>query len=321
MFDVSLFTTTLINVIILLIYIVPGFCFAKKKMLRTEHLPAISAILVYLCGPCLVMSAFFNLDYNASDAISMVLFFLVTLALQALFIFILYLLLKRKYADAKYRILTIGAVLGNTGFFGLPVITALFGETYPVVACYSVVFTVSMNVLVYTVGIFCLTNDRKYMSLKPAIFNPTSVGVVVGVAVYLLAPHVTLPSALAQFAGQFSGAVSIISKMSTPLCMTILGVRLANVSFKALFTRPFIYLTCALKLIAFPLFCWLLLLPMPLNAVFKASVLVLASVPNASIMLSLAELHKAETELAANTLLMTTMLCFITMPLIASFLI
>lgn len=321
MFNTALFFTTLINVIILLIYIAPGFCLAKARILRADHLPAFSAVLVYLCAPCLVMSAFFSLRYNGVEARSMLLFFFVALALQALFIGVLYLLLRRKYGDARYRILTISAVLGNTGFFGLPVITSLFGAEHPVVACYSVVFTVSMNILVYTMGIFCLTNDRKYMSLKPAVMNPTSVGVVVGVAVYLLSPVVSLTGVAAEAAARFADAVSIVAKMSSPLCMFILGVRLAQMSFRTLFTRPFIYLTTVLKLLVFPLFCYLVLYFLPLDPVFKASILVLASVPNASIMLSLAELHHGETELAANTLLVTTLLCFLTMPVLASFLI
>lgn len=321
MFDLSLFTTTLINVIILLIYIVPGYWMTKRKLMNTGHSAALSSILVYLCGPCLVMSAFFSLKYNAADARNMALFFVAALALQALFIGILYLLLKKKYAEAKYRIMTVGAVMGNTGFFGLPVITALFGAEHPEVACYSVVFTVAMNVLVFTIGVFCLTNDRKYMSLKPAIFNPTSVGVVVGVLVYALSSRVTLSGFAAEAAAKLASSVSIISRMSAPLCMMVLGIRLASVSFKGLFTRPFIYVTCLLKLLAFPLFCYLLMLPIPVDKVFKASILVLASVPNASVVLALAEMHQSETELAANTLLVTTLLCFLTMPPLASFLI
>ncbi|MBR6951646.1 MAG: AEC family transporter [Oscillospiraceae bacterium] len=320
MFNTALFQTTLINVVILLICIVPGWGLAKASLLKTDHLPAFSVILVYLCGPCLVMSAFFSLRYDAVEAMRMLLFFAVSLGLQLLFVLILYFLLKRKYDDPKYRVLTIGAVLGNTGFFGLPVITSLFPQ-HPVVACYSVVFTVTMNLLVFTIGVFCLTNDRKYMSLKPAVLNPMSVGVMVGVAVYLLAPHVRLSGAAAMIASRLADTVTIVSRMSTPLCMTVLGVRLADVPFRALFTRPFVYLTTALKLLVFPLFCWAVLLPFPLDPVFKGSILVLSSVPNASVMLSMAELHHGETELAANTLLVTTLLCFVTMPILASFLI
>ena len=57
MFNAALFFTTLINVVILLIYIAPGFFLAKARVLRTDHLPAFSAVLVYLCTPCLIMSA------------------------------------------------------------------------------------------------------------------------------------------------------------------------------------------------------------------------------------------------------------------------
>ncbi|MBR4743609.1 MAG: AEC family transporter [Oscillospiraceae bacterium] len=320
MFNIALFETTLINVIILLIFIIPGFCLAKASLLKADHLPSLSVILVYLCGPCLIMSAFFSLRYDPAEALRMLLFFGVCLVLQFLFIAILYFLLRRKYDDPKYRVLTIGAVLGNTGFFGLPVITSLF-PGHPVVACYSVMFTVSMNLLVFTIGVFCLTNDRKYMSLKPAIMNPTSVGVVVGVAVYLLSPFFSLTGVAAEVAGRLADAVSIVARMSSPLCMFILGIRLAHMSFRSVFTRPFVYLTTVLKLLVFPLFCWIILHFLPLDPVFKASMLVLASVPNAAIMLSLAEMHHGETELAANTLLVTTLLCFITMPVLASFLI
>ena len=320
MFNAALFITTLINVIILLIYIAPGFFLAKARILRADHLPAFSAVLVYLCTPCMIMSAFFSLRYDAAEAKRMLLFFFIALALQLVFTAVLYFILKRKYEDPKYRILTIGAVLGNTGFFGLPVITSLF-PGHPLVACYSVMFTVSMNLLVFTVGVFCLTNDRKYMSLKAAVMNPTSVGVVLGVAVYLLSPFVSLTGVAAEAAARFADAVSIVAKMASPLCMFILGVRLAQMSFRSVFSRPFVYVTTVLKLLVFPLFCWGVLHFLPLDPVFKASMLVLASVPNAAIMLSLAELHHGETELAANTLLVTTLLCFLTMPVLASFLI
>ena len=141
---------------------------------------------------------------------------------------------------------------------------------------------------------------------------------------FVLICHIPFPDPAALYtkaAARFADAVSIVARMSSPLCMFILGVRLAQMSFRSVFSRPFVYLTTVLKLVVFPLFCWIILHFLPLDPVFKASVLVLASVPNAAIMLSLAELHHGETELAANTLLVTTLLCFLTMPVLASFLI
>jgi predicted permease len=47
----------------------------------------------------------------------------------------------------------------------------------------------------------------------------------------------------------------------------------------------------------------------------KASVVILSAAPCASIILSLAELHGSGAEFSANCLLVSTLLCFLTMPL------
>ena len=107
-----------------------------------------------------------------------------------------------------------------------------------------------------------------------------------------------------------------MSGITTPLCMIILGIRLATVSFKKLFTRPIIYAVCACKLIIFPLFCYLAVYFIPLQESFKASILILSAVPCAAVILSMAEIHQSETELAANCVLLSTLLCFITIPLL-----
>ena len=71
-----------------------------------------------------------------------------------------------------------------------------------------------------------------------------------------------------------------------------------------------------MKLILFPLFAYAVVLFLPLPASFKATILVLSSTPGAAITLSLAELHHSETKMAANILILSTVLCFITIPLL-----
>ena len=110
---------------------------------------------------------------------------------------------------------------------------------------------------------------------------------------------------------------SALGSMSTPLCMIILGVRLATMDFKALFTTKLAWLISAGKLLVFPLFCYLLVLPFPLDPVFKGSILILAGTPCASILLNLAEIHHNGQELAANCALLSTLLSILTIPLLS----
>ena len=105
-----------------------------------------------------------------------------------------------------------------------------------------------------------------------------------------------------------------LGSTSTPLCMIILGIRLAQTPVRQLFSRPLVYGASLSKLLAFPLFCYLAVLPLPLPLSFKASILILSATPCASIILNLAEMHRCEAEFPANCVLVSTLLCFLTIP-------
>lgn len=305
-----MFGIALQNVLLTLAYILPGFGLAKWKKASADHLPTLSTILVYICGPCMIINSYLRIgDFSWTELAKMGEFFAVTLILQAAFMLILFGLFKKKYDDAKYRILTIGSTMGNVGYFGLPVVKAMIPDA-PEVMCYSAVYVISMNILIFTVGVFCLTKDKKYMSIKSGVCNPTMVGFIIALVCYAAGVGKVLPPIV-------GNAVKLVGDMTTPLCMFILGIRLSTVSMKKLFTRPMIYATCACKLILFPLFCYAIVVFLPFfDYAFKASILILSSVPCASVILNMAEIHHSETELSANCVLVSTLLCFITIPLL-----
>lgn len=301
------FQTALTNVIITLLYILPGYISAKCRIVKPEHLSSMSSVLVYICAPCMIVHSFLSTDFSGENTRNMALFFVVTFALQVLFMLVIYVLFRKKYDDARYRILTIASVMGNVGFFGLPIIRALMPDN-PEVTCYSSVYIISMNILVFTVGIYCLTREKKYMSLRAAVLNPSVIALLVALPLHFLSVGQYVPDVL-------MNAINLLSSMTTPLCMIILGVRLSTVKLSSLFSKPFVYIICLGKLVAFPLFCYLAVAFLPLPFSFRASVLILSSVPCASVILNMAEIHHAETELAANCVLISTLLCFITIPL------
>ena len=73
---------------------------------------------------------------------------------------------------------------------------------------------------------------------------------------------------------------------------------------------------CGLKLIVYPLFAYLCVLFLPfVSETFKACILVLSAAPTGAMLLSLAELHGCEQEMSANVVLLATMFCVATLPL------
>ena len=304
---------TFTKVLMMLFYILPGYIICKMKKATVDHLSTASALLVYGCSPCLVVSSFLSIPFSVKALADMGIFFVVTLVLQIVFMGILWLVLRKKFDDARYRVFTVASAMGNVGFFGLPLISALLPDN-PEVACYAAVYAISMNLIMFTMGVFFLTRDKKFMTPKAALFNPTMLGLVIGLPLFIFGVGSMIPAEL----DVFVQGIDLVGKMSAPLCMMILGVRLATVPFGKLFSRPFVYLACAGKLLIFPLFCFAAVYFMPfLDPAFKASILILSGTPCASVVFNLSEMHSSDPDLSANCVLLSTLACGVTLPLLS----
>ncbi len=303
------FTVTFGNVLLMLLYLLPGFLLCKSKKVKPEHLSTPSVILLYVCGPGMFLNALIDLDVSPEQTARMGLFILFSLLGETALMLLILLLLGKRRREFGFRMLSIASVMGNVGFFGMPVVRALFPDT-PEAAVYSCMFNVSLNIVAWTVGVFTLTGEKKYISLKAALINPSVLAAAVGFVLYLLKSNAWLPDLI-------HGGFRTLGAMSTPLCMLILGIRLATMDAKKLFTTPLAWLISAGKLVIFPLFCWALTLPFNLDPVFRGSILILAATPCASILLNLAEIHHNGQELAANCALLSTLLSVITIPLLS----
>ncbi len=296
------------NVLLTLLYIIPGFICCKTKIAKAEHLPTLSAILVYVCSPCMVVASFMEIERSWHMIGQILLFFVVSLGIQTVLTFVLYALFRKKFDNVKYRMLTVSFGLGNAGFFGIPIIKALL-PGHPEVACFACVYIVGMNMLTFTIGAYCLTGDKKRMTLKKAFLNPPFISLLVALVLYAVNFADIMPELL-------GGALDLLNRTTTPLCMIILGIRLASVSFKKLFTRIYVYIICACKLLIFPFACLAIVYYLPLSPVFKAAMFILGGTPCAAVMLNIAEMYDGETELAANCVLLSTLLCVFTIPVL-----
>lgn len=300
----SIFST----VAIMLVYMMIGFALCKSKKATVSHAKSLSAILIYVLGPMMIINSFLGLTYSKENMLRIGVYFLVSLLVQVFFFGILYIVLHKKYDDSKYRIMSIGAVLGNVGFLGMPVIASVFPNE-PIVLVYSSINVMSMNLIVFTIGTYMITNDRKYIAVKSAIANPTTIAILISLPLFIGKIH---------FPGEIENAIALLAKMVTPMCMLILGMRLSEAKLKVIFTRPFVYATCLLKLVVFPVVAFLLVKWLPgIDDICKTTVVVLAMMPAGAIIQSLSELYECEQEFAANVVLLTTILSVVTIPVMA----
>ncbi len=301
------FLITFYNVLIMFFYMIPAYILIKTGKAEPPHAKTVSALLLYVAFPAMIINSFQAMEFSWNILGKVAIFFVVTMVLLCVGIGICYLILRKKYEQAKYRMLTIASCLGNVGFLGTPLISALYPES-PIVVCYSSIYTTSMTIIGFTIGVYALTTNKQYMSIFSALYNQGTISLAIGVIIYL---------SEWKFPKLFGDAVALLARTSTPLCMQILGMRLATVNLVDLFKRPFVYVTCALKLFVFPIVAYFLVYPFKFfDEEFKASIFILSGAPCAAVILSLAELYNCEQELSANVVLVSTIACIISLPIL-----
>lgn len=300
------FLISLTSVGVMLLYAVPGFATVKAKMIKPESIPAFATVLMYVCQPCLTFHSSENAEFTWPLFGQMAIFFALAFVLQAVVLGAFYLVFRKKSQDVKYRVCTVACAFGNCAFMGVPLLEAMFPDNQTVVL-FSVMFLLGMNLLGWTIASAIITRDKKYISVKKALFNPALIGFLVALPFFFT--HTRLPGAL-------SDIVMLLGKMTTPMCMLVMGMRLATIRMKSLFGSPLQYFAVFIKQIVFPLIGLLLVWFLPFfDRTAKETMVILCCTPVASVVLNFAEMLGEGQETAANTVLLGTAGSVVTIPL------
>lgn len=304
------YINTLICVAIMLAYMLPGYIFVKIKSVPQESISSFAKVLMYVCQPCLTVYAFNKILVSdikfdngglfANLGIIFGLSFVVMLAVIAVF----YFAFRKKYADVKYRVCTVAAAFGNCTFMGIPILEAVFPNN-PEVALYSTAFFFSMSLIGWTAASALITGDKKYINVKNFLLNPAVVALAVALPLYFTNTALT---------GQLGDMVTLLGKMTTPMCMLVIGMRLGAVKIKPIFTSAAQYVSIAVKLAAMPLIMLAVVYFLPIGSVLKISLVTMSACPCASIVLNFAEMLHSGQETAVNVVLLSTFLCVATLP-------
>ena len=275
-------------------------------MLKEEHIKGFAVFLLYVCSPALSIYSFQQAECNMEILINIGILLLVTTFMQVLIMGIGFLINIKTYKiDGASRVATVAAAFGNVGFFGVPILQALLPD-HPEAMVYSAVMSVMMNLIGWTLGMFMMSGDRKHVSVKNFLINPTTLCLLIALPLFFT--NTSFPKPVMNF-------VEFFSKMSTPTAMTVLGMRLAFVKFRDLLDYRQV-VAIFLKLIALPLITFGIMYALPVDETLKISTYILSCMPPAAITLNFAELSNTSPKTAANIVVVGSLLVAITLPVL-----
>lgn len=309
--------------LVLLAFAVPGFLLKKFRLVGEESLLSLANILLYVCQPMLSVKAF-AVDPIAPSGELLLNFLWVFLFATAAVLLtfgaskLVFLFMKKPEERQKRDILVFIGTFSNCAFVGIPFVDMFTGGNSEAMM-YIIVFSVSFNILLWTLGAYLITQDKKQISVKKALLNPCTVGCAVGLLLFCV-PQINIFDM--DTVSELQQIVIYTGNMTAPLSMIIVGVRLADLTPKELFCDGRLYLAAFVRLILSFGLTYLLILPFKLAGLFEgASYVLLApviamSMPPAASIVAFAEKFGGEKRFAAAAYSLGTILSVVTLPFV-----
>ncbi len=317
-------TVVLEQMIIIMILILTGIFLFKKKMLSEDTSRQISGLIVNVTNPALLIcSAFDDTPKLSLHELGVgMCVFLLSYTVLILFAYLIPLILKvPKHARYSYRMLT---VFGNVGFIGIPLASAVLGSGSLIFVSMS---NLIYNILVYTFGLSTLkkaaseqhseeqdsdnqNSNTDSGSLFHKLVNAGTVSAALTIIFYL--SNLRIPSII-------SSSLTYAGRTTTFLSMLVLGVSVAQMALKDIFSNPKLYAFAFIRQILLPVgFTLTLSLFIKEPLILNTCALMLA-VPAGNMPLMLSKQLNVDESTISRGIILTTILSLATIPVVALF--
>lgn len=290
------------------ILILPGIFFRKKELISDHQSEAVSAIVVNLTWPCMVINAMqmeFSFQILKDSGYMMAVALIVFTILIAVSFPLARLL---RMSKTKQYMAVFMLIFGNTGFLGIPVIKALYGTE---AVFFAAILEMINDVLMFTIGIVLIQlsagADLKIRAKQ--FLNPGLIGVMIGLALFLL--NCRLPELL-------GGSIEMIGAATTPLTMFAIGYQLGALKIKEIVGDWQVYVISFVKLLIVPVVTLVIVKLWAGEFTLLEKVLIISfAMPVASASTIFSQQYKGEVAFATKTVLLSTVLSIITIPIFA----
>lgn len=291
-----------------------GMFLWKKQWIDEKGQKSISKLVVNIFNPLLLINSIAGYDFaNATVDIGQNLIFVGVYFLMLFAAgFVITVLLRLKRPQKQFYQMMM--LFSNIGFIGIPLVTALLGKEYVLyVAFYILVY----NVLLYTYGIYLAIKSNGGGEGKSVefpvkkILNPGVFGCVAAILIFVC--KIELPKAVVSF-------VEYMGNTCIPLSMILIGVSVAQMDARQLFSNWKMYLFLAVKLLVIPICAALVCRQLPVDRGIYQVFILECAVPIGSIISLVAQEYGAEDNSTTIGVVLSTLLSVITIPVVALFL-
>lgn len=288
-----------------------GFVSYKLGVLGTDAVRPLTALLMNISCPCLIVSSLYSKELSSSmigDTVAVMLcvmlFYIISSVLTYFFVRFAKI---GNTADRGVYIVAVAAT--NSGFMGFPIIKSLYGSDmlYLMVMGNMMlnVYLMWMEPSILTIG----TDSRASVKdVLKTLKSPLVLSIIVGFVMMFL--HIR-PE------GIVNETIVMIGDITIPLSMILVGIRLGGVRFGEIISK-YNVLISLFAMIPIPVLTLLVLYPMGfISNEAKIIIIMTAAMPTAVVAAVVAEQFRKNSLLLSEIVSLTTLISVATIPLTA----
>lgn len=303
-----------------------GFYLRRKGVFKDGTAKILTDVILSASLPALAFNAFMQ-DINKTSLMQGINLLIWGFAIYIILIFITK-LIYIKYNGDKKVVLEILTTFGSTTFFGIPIISAVYGATG---VMYASIFNIAYRVFLYSYayikmsGIKADKNNIKQMFLN-SIVLATFLGMFIWVFQDSLS-QITIGEKSYAFlridktAFWLFKPMTYLAALSSPLAWLAIGAKLADISLVEAISSRDSWIYSFIKVLVVPfinliaLYILTVTNILPISFVGLASVIIMMATPTATVAAAYAIKFDKESVLTSNCSLLSTIFSVICMPL------
>jgi len=280
-----------------------GFAIVKSKLLKSEQSAAISTVNLYMICPCMILMAF-QLEYTTERLRGLLIAFVAAVLVHVVLIPFTKVLGNRLHLDIVERT---SLIYSNAGNLILPLVSAILGTEYVFYCCAFLMVQTSLHWF----HLNPVMAGGGKIQLKKILSNPNILSIIVGLICFF--GRITFPAIVVDI-------IKPVGDMVGPTAMIMMGMLMADVDLKMVFSNKRYYAICFGRLIGYPLLIMLLTRLSQVTVLVPGAREVLmvtmmaACAPVAVTVTQMANITGQDAKKASAINVMTIIFCIITMP-------
>lgn len=303
--DISLSISLMQQIGALFIMIGVGYLIVRKGVCSLKDSKVLSALVLYVSAPCVIINSF-QIKLNSHNIRGFILAIVAAVVFHFVFIVLVTIIGKIFKFNAIEKT---SIIYPNAGNLIIPVVQVLFG---PKMLFYCSGAMVVQTILLWTHCRYVISQETNF-DLKKIFFNINILSILIGLFLFISQIRFPVP---------ITSAMTSLGNLMGPLSMIVVGMLLAKMPLKEVFTNKRAYMIAFIRLIIFPLIALTIFVYSPLRYYVSngSSILLLsllgASAPSASTVTQFAQVYDNHPFEASIINTITVIFCIITMPLI-----